>query len=110
MADGFKDREKGFEAKWAHDEELSFKVMARRNKLLGLWAAREMGLTGGAAEDYAKAVIQAEFRKAGEDDVVAKLSTDFGAKKISQTESAIRRKMSDLLAIAGKQVMSEMKK
>jgi hypothetical protein len=110
MADGFKDREKGFEAKWAHDEELSFKVMARRNKLLGLWAAREMGLTGGAADDYAKAVIQAEFRKNGDDDVLHKLSVDFGARKMSKTEQAIRNKMDDLLTIAGEQVLAEMKK
>lgn len=110
MTDGFKEREKGFEAKWAHDEELSFKVMARRNKLLGLWAAGEMGLKGAAAEDYAKAVVQSDFQKAGDQDMLRKLSDDFGARKTSQTEQAIRRKMDELLVIAGKQVMSETKK
>jgi len=110
MSDGFKEREKGFESKWAHDEDLRFKVMARRNKLLGLWAAAEMGLSGAAAEDYAKAVIRSDFQKAGDDDMLAKLRDDFAAKKISQSDSAIRRKLDELLAIAGRQVMGEAKK
>jgi hypothetical protein len=110
MADKFKEREKGFEAKWAHDEELRFKVTTRRDKLLGQWAAAEMGLTSAAAEDYAKAVIQSAFRKSGDDDMLAKLRDDFAAKKMLHADSAIRRKMEELLAIAGKQVMSEMKK
>ena len=102
MSDGFKEREKGFEAKWAHDEELRFKVMAKRNKLLGLWAAGEMGLSGGAADDYAKAVIQAEFHKAGDDDVVAKLRDDFAAKGLKYNDRAIRAKMDELLVVAGR--------
>jgi hypothetical protein len=110
MSDGFKEREKGFESKWAHDEDLRFKVMARRNKLLGLWAAAEMGLSGAAAQDYAKAVIQSDFQKSGDDDMLAKLRDDFAARKISQSDSAIRRKLEDFLATAGKQVMSEGKK
>jgi hypothetical protein len=110
MADKFKEREKGFEAKWAHDEELRFKVTARRDKLLGQWAAAEMGLSGAAAEDYARAIIQSAFRKSGDDDMLAKLRDDFAAKKISQSDSTIRRKLDELLALAGKQVMSEMKK
>jgi len=109
MSDGFKEREKGFESKWAHDEDLRFKVMARRNKLLGLWAAAEMGLSGAAAEDYAKAVIRSDFQKAGDDDMLAKLRDDFAAKKISQSDSAIRRKLEDFLAVAGRQVMAEKK-
>lgn len=110
MSDGFKEREKGFESKWAHDEDLRFKVMARRNKLLGLWAAAEMGLSGAAAEDYAKAVIRSDFQKSGDDDMLVKLRDDFAARKISQSDSAIRRKLEDFLAAAGKQVMSEGKK
>ena len=62
MAGSFEAREKGYEAKWAHDEELHFKVLARRNKLLGQWAAGEMGLSGPAADDYVKATIQAGWR------------------------------------------------
>jgi len=110
MTDKFKEREKGFEAKWAHDEELRFKVMARRDKLLGQWAAAELGLTDAAAEDYAKAVIQSAFRRSGDDDMLRKLRDDFAAKKISRADSAIGSKMEELLTIAGRQVLSEAKK
>jgi hypothetical protein len=110
MSDGFKEREKGFEAKWAHDEDLRFKVMATRNKLLGQWAAGLMGLSDAATAEYAKAVVQADYQKAGDDVMLRKVRDDFVAKKISQSDSAIRRKMEEFLAIAGKQVMSEVKK
>ena len=69
----FDKREEGFEKKFAHDEELRFKAMARRNKLLGLWAAEKLGLTGTAAEDYAKSVVKADFEEAGDDDGVASM-------------------------------------
>jgi hypothetical protein len=104
MADGFKEREKGFESKWAHDEELRFKVMIRRNKLLGLWAAGLMGLEGQAATDYARSVIQADFEEAGDHDVFRKLKADFAGK---QADGAIRAKMEQFLAEAGEQVMGE---
>jgi hypothetical protein len=107
MADGFREREKGAEAKWAHDEELRFKVMARRDRLLGLWAAAELGLSGAAAEDYAKAVIQSAFHKSGDADMLRKLRDDFAAKKARRADSAIRRKMDELLALAGRQILSE---
>ena len=76
MSNGFEKRQKGYEAKWAHDEELRFKVYARRNKLLGVWAAGEMGLSGAAADAYAKEVVAADFEKPGEEDVFEKVRRD----------------------------------
>ena len=109
MADGFKDREKGFESKWAHDEELRFKVMARRNKLLGQWAAAEMGLTGAEAEAYARGVIQADFQEAGDNDVLRKVKGDFDREAVTHSTAAIRARMEELLAIAAGQVVGEVK-
>ncbi|HWA31820.1 MAG TPA: DUF1476 domain-containing protein [Rhizomicrobium sp.] len=109
MADGFEDRKTGALAKWAHDEELRFKVMARRNKLLGLWAAGEMGIGGAQSEAYAKEVIQADFEEAGDEDVFRKLRKDFDAKKVAMSDHLIRKKMEELLAIAGDQVVAEKK-
>jgi hypothetical protein len=110
MADAFKDREKGFESKWAHDEEMRFKVMARRNKLLGLWAAEEMGLAADGAKEYAMAVVQADFQEAGDEDVFRKIRGDFDAAKLARADRAIRAKMEELLAVAGEQVMGEAKR
>ena len=109
MADGFKDREKGFESKWAHDEELRFKVMARRNKLLGQWAAAEMGLTGAESEAYARSVIQADFQEAGDNDVLRKVKGDFDREAVTHSTAAIRARMEELLAIAAGQVVGEVK-
>ncbi|HTQ15180.1 MAG TPA: DUF1476 domain-containing protein [Rhizomicrobium sp.] len=109
MSDGFRDREKSFEAKWAHDEELRFKVMARRNKLLGLWAAELMGLNGAAADAYARTVIQADFQEAGDDDVLRKVKGDFEREAVSQSAAAIRARMEELLSVAAGQVMKEVK-
>src|SRR5271154_2531255 len=100
MTGAFPDREKAFENKWAHDEELRFKVMARRNKLLGLWAAGEMGLEHEKAEAYAKAVVQAELTAAGDEAVFQKIRTDFAAGKIARTDHLIRTKMDEFLAAA----------
>jgi hypothetical protein len=110
MVDAFKDREKGFESKWVHDEEMRFKVMARRNKLLGLWAAEEMGLAGDRAKEYAMAVVQADFQEAGDEDVFRKIRGDFDAAKLARADRAIRAKMEELLAVAGEQVTGEAKK
>ena len=107
MSDGFEDRKKGALAKWAHDEELRFKVMARRNKLLGLWAAGEMGIA--QSEAYAKEVIQADFEEAGDEDVFRKIRKDFDASKVPMSDHMIRRKMEELLAVAGDQVVAEKK-
>jgi hypothetical protein len=103
----FDKREEGFERKFAHDEELRFKASARRNKLLGLWAAGLMGLDGDAATDYAKQVIKADFEEAGDDDVFRKIRGDFDAKGIDQSDHQIRRQMDELMAEAITQIEKE---
>jgi len=105
----FDEREKAFEAKYARDEELKFKIAARRNKLLGLWAAELMGLSGEDAQAYAREVIKADFEEAGEEDVYRKIKGDLDARGVSISEHRIRRAMSELLATAEQQVMAEVK-
>ncbi len=104
---GFKDREKGFEAKFAHDEELRFKVVARRNKLLGLWAAELMGLAGDEAEAYAKQVVRADFEEPGDEDVYRKVFGDLEAKNLDVSEHRVRREMEELMGTAHDQVTTE---
>ena len=99
-----KDRQDGFERKFAHDEELRFKATARRNKMLGLWAAEKLGKTGEAAEDYAKEVVKSDFEEAGDDDVFRKLREDFDAAGVEQSDHQIRRQMEELLAQAAEQI------
>ncbi len=101
----FEDRENAFENKFAHDAEMQFKAEARRNKLLGLWAADLMGKTGDAADEYAKEVVKSDFEEAGDDDVFRKVSGDLGSKA---TDDEIRAKMSELLAVAKAQLMEEL--
>jgi len=101
----FDKREEGFEKKFAHDEELKFKAYARRNKLLGLWAAELLGKTGTDAEAYAKEVVLADFETAGDEDVLKKVATDLAAKGVDQ--AAVRARMSELLAVAVAQIQSE---
>jgi hypothetical protein len=96
----FDKREEGFEKKFAHDEELRFKAMARRNKLLGLWAAEQMGKTGADADAYAKSVILADFEEAGDDDVFRKVKADLDAASIGQSDQQVRQIMNELLAKA----------
>ena len=103
----FEDRERGFERKFAHDEELKFKATARRNRLLGLWAAEQMGITGDDAQAYAREVIKADLAEPGEEDVFRKIRADFDAKGVSQSDHQIRRKMTDLLAEAVNQIETE---
>ena len=100
----FDKREKGFEKKFAHDEELRFKANARRNKLLGLWAAEKMGLSGPEADAYSKEVVVADFEEAGDDDVFRKIRKDFDAKGIAQSDQEIRKTMTDLMAHAIDQI------
>lgn len=100
----FDKREEGFEKKFAHDEELRFKATARRNKLLGLWAAGKLGLSGGDADAYAKAVVMADFEEAGDGDVVRKLRTDFDAKKVAVTDQDIAQAMTETMAQAIEQI------
>jgi hypothetical protein len=103
----FDEREKGFEQKYKHDQELQFKVNARRNKLLGLWAAEQMGMAGAAAEAYAKEVVHADFEKPGDSDVVAKVVKDMTAKGRAITEPQIRKELDRLLAVAKEQLMKQ---
>ena len=105
----FDDREKGFEQKYKHDKELDFKVNARRNKLLGLWAAKELGIPAAEAEAYAKTVVMADFQKPGEEDVVEKIVADYKQKGIEMSEHRVRKHMSEFLDMARSQVMSEQK-
>jgi hypothetical protein len=100
----FDKREAGFENKFAHDEELRFRATARRNKLLGLWAAEKLGHSGAAAEAYAKDVVASDFVEAGDDDVVRKIVADFAAGKVEQSEHQIRRTLDELMATAIVQV------
>jgi len=103
----FDDREKAFEKKYAHDTEMQFRAEARRNKLLGLWAAGKMGLSGDAAEAYAKTVVIADLKEAGDQDVLRKVAGDLSAKGASVTESEVRKQMQDLLVAAKTQLMKE---
>jgi len=105
----FDKREKNFENKFAHDQELEFKAQARRNKLLGLWAADLMGLSGPDAEAYAKEVIKADFEEAGDEDVFRKIRGDFDAKGVDQSDHQIRREMEQRLIQAREQVWNEAK-
>ena len=100
----FDKRQEGFEKKFAHDEELQFKAGARRNKLLGLWAAEKLGLSGAEAEAYAKTVVVADFEEAGDDDVVRKIRADFDAKAVAQSDHQIRRTMEELMETAIAQI------
>jgi len=96
----FDKREEGFEKQFAHDEALRFKANARRNKLLGLWAAEKLGLSGGEADAYAKEVVIAALESTGGNDVFRKIRKDFDAKGIAQSDHQIRRTMDELMAKA----------
>jgi hypothetical protein len=100
----FDKREEGFERKFALDEEQKFKAEARRNKLLGLWAAEKLGLTGDAATAYSKEVVAADFEEAGDKDVQDKVMKDFAAKGVATTAAEVRAKMDELMALAAAQV------
>ena len=100
----FDDRESAFENKYAHDAEMQFKAEARRNKLLGLWAAELLGKSGDEASEYATEVVKSDFEEAGDEDVYRKVSGDLGDRA---TETEIRTKMADLMAVAKGQIMDE---
>lgn len=104
---GIDDRQDKFEKQFAHDQALQFKVEARRNKLLGLWAAGLMGLEGEKAEDYAKAVIRADLEEPGDEDVFRKLRADLDAARIGQSDQQIRTEMESLLVTAKEQIRNE---
>jgi hypothetical protein len=100
----FDKREEGFEKKFAHDEELRFKATARRNKLLGMWAAEKLGLKDAEAEAYAKSVVLADFDEAGDHDVFRKVRKDLDAKGAAVADRELRRVMDELLARAVEEI------
>ncbi len=104
---GIDDRGDAFENKFAHDEALKFKAEARRNKLLGLWAAEKMGKNDSQADEYAKEVIRADFEEPGDEDVFRKIRGDFDAADIDQSDHQIRRTMDELMAKAIDQIQNE---
>jgi hypothetical protein len=104
---GLDDLKKGHENKYAHDQDLEFKTMARRNKLLGLWAANLMGMEGEAADAYAKEVVISDLEEKGDDDVFRKVRGDLTDKNIDMSDHRIRREMDELLSKAREQVMTE---
>jgi len=101
---GFDNRQDAFENKYAHDEELRFKANARRNKLLGLWAAGLLGLSGDEANAYAAEVVKADFQEPGDEDVFRKVRGDFDAKGVEQSDHQIRRTMEELMDEAVRQI------
>jgi hypothetical protein len=103
----FDKREEGFERKFALDEEMRFRANARRNKLLGQWAAEKLGLNGAEADAYAKSVVAADFEEAGDDDVFRKVRKDFDAQGVDQSDHQIRRTMEELLGKAIQQLQEE---
>ncbi len=103
----FEDRQKAFERKFAHDGEMQFRAEARRNKLLGLWAAEIIGRTGDEADAYAREVVAADFQEKGDEDVYRKLAGDFEAAGTPVAEADIRAKMQELLAVAKAQLVEE---
>lgn len=102
--DNFKERERSFESKFAHDAEMQFRVFARRNKLVGLWAAELLGRTGEEAQAYAAEIVRADFEEAGHEDVVRKLVRDLDLKA---GEDTIRAKLDEMMAVAQQQIMTE---
>ena len=104
---GFKKRKQDAENRFKHDQELEFKAGARRNKLLGHWAAELMGISGQAAEDYAKAVVVSDFDRPGDEDVLEKVLKDFTDKGLDISSSKLRKEMDRLMDVAREQVKSE---
>jgi len=102
---GFDNRQKGFENKYKHDEELKFKVNARRNKLLGEWAGKQLGLSGAELDAYAKTVVMADFDKPGDEDVLEKVVGDLKGKGV--TSGVVRAEMEKLLVVAKDQIMKQ---
>lgn len=104
---GFDDREKAEEQRFAHNSEVQFKIVARRNKLLGLWVAEQLGLSGAEAEAYAKEVVAADFDEPGDEDVFRKVRADLDAKEVEMSDHRLRTHMGQLLEEARAQIASE---
>lgn len=104
---GMDERRASFENKFAHDEDLRFRAVARRNKLLGLWAAEKLGKTGDDAQKYAAEVVRADFEEAGDEDVIRKVTADFKAASVNISDEELRTQLLDLLEEAAKQISAE---
>jgi hypothetical protein len=100
----FDNREKGFEAKFAHDAEIEFKATARRNRMVGLWAGELMGLAGRPLEDYVAAAVQSDFNHPGDEDVLRKVAKDLAGAGLKTTDARVRSKMDEFLAVARQQI------
>ena len=103
----FQDREKGFEAEFKRDQELAFRVAARRNKLLGLWVAEKLGMPADQAETYARTVVEADFERPGDGDVIEKVQKDLAAKGITMTEPQLRTELDRAAVEAKRQLMEK---
>ncbi|MEM6713113.1 MAG: DUF1476 domain-containing protein [Pseudomonadota bacterium] len=103
----FDKRQEGFENKFAHDEELRFKASARRNKMLGAWAAEKLGVAADEVEAYVKSVVMADFEEPGDEDVYRKVMADFTEKNIDISEHQLRREMTDMMAKAVDEIQSK---
>jgi hypothetical protein len=103
----FEDRERDFEKRFQHDEELRFKANARRNKMLGLWAAEKLGLSDAEAEAYAKEVVLSDFEEPGDDDVLRKVLSDFETKGVAIEAAKIRHEMDRLMPLAKQEIMND---
>ncbi|MFM9940531.1 MAG: DUF1476 domain-containing protein [Hyphomicrobiaceae bacterium] len=100
----FDEREKGFEKKFMHDQDLKFKAESRRNKYLAEWAAAKLGITGAAVDEYVKAVRKSDLSKAGDEDVLAKVEKDFADKGVALAKGEVRKQMNELLAKAVQEI------
>ncbi len=100
----FDDRERGYEAKFAHDQDAEFRIAARRNRLLGVWAAEQMGLQKAQHDNYAQAVVKSDFEQPGDEDVLRKVFEDLKGAGVQITEADVRLKMDELLAVAREQI------
>ncbi len=109
MSDRFQDREKGFERKYQLDQEQQFRAGARRDKLFGQWAGRKLGYSGGALDTYAAAVVDSNFEKPGDDDMLTKVKTDFSFANVEATDAELTRQLQECAAIAAKEIASESK-
>jgi hypothetical protein len=103
----FEDREKGFEAEFKRDQELAFRVTARRNRLFGLWAAEKLGMPADQRETYARTIVEADFEKPGDGDVIEKVRSDLGAKGIALTEPQLRTELDRAAVEAKRQLMEK---
>ncbi|HHN73175.1 MAG TPA: DUF1476 domain-containing protein [Thermopetrobacter sp.] len=107
MTDGFEERKRAYEEKFAHDEDLRFRAEARRNRLLGLWVAELLGLSGEEAENYARELVMADLEEPGEEDVFRKVRADLDAKGVDISDHRIRHRMQELLLDAMDQIRAE---